>query len=180
MSGLSAGFDPVTIRLLEDLGVGPGWWCCEVGTGAGSIAGWLAGGVAPHGRVMVTDFDTRFLSDLAGLPGVKVRQADLKSDPPPPDAFDPIHARAVLEHLPGGEQVIPALAAGLHLGGVLLIEDTVIGGDFRPGRRTDGSPEKGRRSVHPGPGSRQRRFPCGGRGPAVRAATTRLIDRYGG
>ena len=30
LSGLSAGFDPVTIRLLEDLGVGPGWSCCEV------------------------------------------------------------------------------------------------------------------------------------------------------
>jgi len=66
-----------------------------------TVRGATVGVWAPHGRVMVTDFDTRFLSDLAGLPGVKVRQADLKSDPPPPDAFDPIHARAVLEHLPG-------------------------------------------------------------------------------
>ena len=61
---------------------------------------------------MVTDLDTRFLSDLAGLPGVEVRQVDVTSDPLPPDAFDLIHARAVLEHLPGREQVIPALAAG--------------------------------------------------------------------
>ena len=86
--------------------------------------------MAPHGRVMVTDLDTRFLSDLAGLPGVQVRQADITSDPLPPDAFDLIHARAVLEHLPDREQVISALAAGLRPGGVLLVEDTVIGGDF--------------------------------------------------
>jgi len=179
LSGLSAGFDPVTIRLLEDLGVGPGWSCCEVGAGAGSIARWLAGRVAPHGRVMVTDLDTRFLSDLAELPGVEVRQADVMSDPFPPDAFDLIHARAVLEHLPGREQVIPALAAGLRPGGVLLVEDTVIGGDF--GRATEPMVQPRRISeafirVLEAVGAG---FRAVGADPRVRAAATRLVDRCG-
>ncbi len=35
-----ATFDAETIRHLEDLGVGAGWRCLEVGGGGGSIATW--------------------------------------------------------------------------------------------------------------------------------------------
>jgi SAM-dependent methyltransferase len=43
------------------------------------------------------------------------------------DAFDLVHARAVLEHVPLREEVIPRLVAALRPGGVLLLEDVVFG-----------------------------------------------------
>ena len=54
-------YDPGTIRHLEQLGVGPGWRCLEVGGGGGSIAAWLSDRVGPTGHVLATDLDPRFL-----------------------------------------------------------------------------------------------------------------------
>src|SRR5438034_3794011 len=42
LRALSDIYDPDTIRHLEDLGVGTGWRCLEVGAGEGSIARWLS------------------------------------------------------------------------------------------------------------------------------------------
>jgi hypothetical protein len=60
LAGLSAQFDPVTIRHLASIGVEAGWHCLEVGAGAGSIARWLAATVGGTGRVVATDLDTQF------------------------------------------------------------------------------------------------------------------------
>jgi ubiquinone/menaquinone biosynthesis C-methylase UbiE len=94
---ISATFDAGTIRHLQELGVGPGWHCLEVGGGGGSIAVWLAARVAPTGRVLVTDIDTRFLETL-NLPGIEVRRHDIATDPLPEGAFDLVHSRLMLQH----------------------------------------------------------------------------------
>ena len=39
---LEDSFDPGTFRWLDQLGVGSGWRCLEVGAGGGSVARWLA------------------------------------------------------------------------------------------------------------------------------------------
>jgi SAM-dependent methyltransferase len=121
-AALSAMFDSGTIRHLGDRGVGRGWDCLEVGGGSGSIATWLADRVGPTGRVLVTDIDQRFLEALK-LPNLEVLRHNIVSDPLPENAFDLVHARLVLIHLPEREQVLKRLVAALKPGGWLVDEE---------------------------------------------------------
>lgn len=115
--------DPGTIRFLEALGVGAGWRCLEVGAGGGSIAAWLCERVGPTGRVLAIDLETKFLAAL-DYPQLEVRRLDVTSDALPEGAFDLIHERAVLLHLPTRREVLTRLVKALQPGGWLLCEDT--------------------------------------------------------
>jgi SAM-dependent methyltransferase len=119
---LSVLFDPGTIRHLEGRGIGAGWHCLEVGGGGGSITAWLAERVGPTGHVLVTDIDSRFLEPLDAS-NVEVRRHDVVTDPLPQAAFDLIHARAVLIHLPERDRVLARLVAALKPGGWLVDEE---------------------------------------------------------
>lgn len=123
--GLETVYDPATTRALAATGVGPGWRCWEVGGGGGSIAAWLAQRVGPAGRVLVTDLDPRFLAALPALqrPQVTVRCHDVGREPPPAGAFDLIHARLVLIHVPTREAALGRLVGALKPGGWLVVED---------------------------------------------------------
>lgn len=115
-------YDEGTMRRLDGLGVQSGWRCLEVGAGAGSVAQWLCSRVGSTGRVLAVDLDTRFLDQL-DEPNLDVLRMDLRTDELPRDAFDLIHARAVLVHIPQREQILDTLVAALRPGGVLLVED---------------------------------------------------------
>lgn len=119
---LSAIYDRGTIRHLEDLGVGEGWHCLEVGGGGGSITVWLANHVGSTGRVLATDIDPRFL-EFVTPQNVEVRRHNIVTDPLPEAAFDLIHARLVLIHLPERERVLARLVAALKPGGWLVDEE---------------------------------------------------------
>ncbi len=119
---LSAIYDRTTIQHLENIGIGPGWKCLEVGGGGGSIGAWLAARVGPTGHVLVTDLDPRFLEPLQA-PNLEVRRHNLASEPLPEAAFDLIHARLVLGHLPKPEKVLARLVAALKPGGYLIDEE---------------------------------------------------------
>ena len=119
---LAALFDSTTQRHLRDRGVGPGWHCLEVGGGGGSIATWLGGRVGPAGRVTVTDVDTRFLENVT-LQNVEVRRHDITRDALPERAFDLIHTRMVLMHLPARDEVLSRLLLALKPGGWLVCEE---------------------------------------------------------
>ena len=121
-AALSALFDATTERHLADRGVAPGWHCLEVGAGGGSIARWLGERVGPAGRVVATDLDTHSLEQLE-LPNVEVRRHDITSDPLPERAFDLIHTRMVLMHLPSRDEVLPCLLSALKPGGWLVCEE---------------------------------------------------------
>lgn len=121
-NALSAMFDAGTIRHLEDRGVGPGWRCLEVGGGGGSIANWLCERVGAAGRVVVTDIDTRFL-ESSKLPNLKVWRHDIVNDPLPEGAFDLVHVRLVLVHLPDKEKVLKKLIGALKPGGWFIGEE---------------------------------------------------------
>jgi SAM-dependent methyltransferase len=121
-AALSELFDPGTIRHLQERGVGRGWHCLEVGGGGGSIASWLADRVGPTGRVMATDIDPRFLEFL-NLPNLEVRRHNIAADPLPEAAFDLVHARLVLMHLPEREQAMARMIAALKPGGWLIDEE---------------------------------------------------------
>jgi ubiquinone/menaquinone biosynthesis C-methylase UbiE len=120
---LSDLYDDETIRCLQAIGIAPGWQCLEVAAGGGSIARWLAGQVGTGGgRVLATDLDTRFLASLAD-PAIEVRQHDIVRDPLPGAAFDLVHARLILVHLPERERALANMSGALKPGGWLVCEE---------------------------------------------------------
>lgn len=119
---LSDLYDDETIRCLQTIGVASGWQCLEVAAGGGSIAQWLANQVGTSGRVLATDLDTRFLESLAG-PTLEVRRHDIVRDPLPAPAFDLVHARLILVHLPERELALAKMVGALKPGGWLVCEE---------------------------------------------------------
>lgn len=126
LRSLEALFDEASTRHLAGLGAGEGWRCLEVGCGAGGVACWLAERVGPAGGVVATDLDTRFI-DTGGRANLEVRRHDIRTDPLEEGAFDLVHARALLEHLPEHRQVLQRMVAALRPGGWVVVEDTDFG-----------------------------------------------------
>ena len=127
LTAIESLFDPTSRRLLAGLGVAEGWHCLEIGCGAGGVAAWLSDRVGATGTVLATDLDTRHI-DGRGRANLEARVHDIVTDPLDDAAFDLIHARAVLVHLPDRQQVLKRLIAALRPGGWLLIEDVDFGG----------------------------------------------------
>ncbi len=112
-------FDPFSARLLDRVGVQPGWDCLEVGAGAGSVARMLAER-AGSDHVTATDMSTDFLAPLADI-GVRVLHHDVTKDEAP-GLFDLIHSRLVLEHLADPGDAVRRMASWLKPGGCLIAE----------------------------------------------------------
>jgi SAM-dependent methyltransferase len=121
-SSLESLHDPDTIRHLLGTGVGRGWRCLEIGGGSGSIGRWLADCVGPEGHVVATDIDPRFLAS-SGHTNLEVRRHDVSTDPLPEAAFDLIHTRLVLIHVPQRDAALERLVSALKPGGWLVVED---------------------------------------------------------
>lgn len=119
---LAGLYDDETIRCLQAVGIAPGWHCLEVAAGGGTIAQWLAGQVGISGRVLATDLDTRFLESRAD-PAFELRQHDIARDPLPDRAFDLVHARLILVHLPERESALAKMVGALKPGGWLVCEE---------------------------------------------------------
>jgi SAM-dependent methyltransferase len=79
--------------------------------------------VGTSGRILATDIEPRFLEPLAGLDNVDVARHDVVVDPLPEGAFDLVHARLVLVHVPERLTAVHRLVQALRPGGWLLIED---------------------------------------------------------
>lgn len=123
--------DPYTKLHLERLGLREGWRCLEVGGGGGAIVAWMCERVGSSGRVVATDLDTRFL-DVIDAENLEVRRHDIVNDPLEQDAFDLVHSRYVLEHLPERERALDNLIAAVKPGGWLLVEDVDVTDMARP------------------------------------------------
>ncbi|MDB5410531.1 MAG: putative methyltransferase [Rhodospirillales bacterium] len=122
LDAVEAFLDPGTIRALEGLGVAPGWRCLELGAGGGSIAAWLSSRVGPAGKVVATDLDTRYVAERADAANIEIRRQDIVADPLEASAFDLVHARLVLEHIPQRDAVLAKLTRSLRPGGWLMLE----------------------------------------------------------
>jgi ubiquinone/menaquinone biosynthesis C-methylase UbiE len=119
-------YDPATIRHLEMIRASEGWNCLEVGAGAGSVAQWLATRVGPTGKVVATDIDMRFLSQIS-IPNLEIRRHDIIKDDLETGQYDLVHCRLLLRHLPEPEEALRQMANALRPGGWLLIEETDYG-----------------------------------------------------
>lgn len=115
-------YDPDTFRRLDAVGPGEGAHCLEVGAGAGSVARWLARRVGPTGRVVATDRDPQHLHSLDD-PAIEVRRHDILVDPVEDAAYDLVHCRALLLHLPDPAAALHRMARAVRPGGLLLVED---------------------------------------------------------
>jgi SAM-dependent methyltransferase len=122
LDALETIWDPWTVRNLETVGVGEGWRCVEVGAGGGSIAGWLARHVGPSGHVVATDLDPRLLAAIEA-PNLETREHDITRKDLEPAAYDLVHCRLLLEHLPEHEAALRRMLAALKPGGWLLVEE---------------------------------------------------------
>ena len=118
-AALAELLDEHTRWRIEELIELPGKRCLEVAAGAGSIARWLAVRVGPDGHVLATDLKPQHIS---GGPGLTVRPHDITSGEPL-GAFDLVHARLLLNHLPQRDAALRHLVGALKPGGVLLTED---------------------------------------------------------
>jgi len=125
--------DPGTVSVLETIGVTNGWRCLEVGGGGGSVTRWLCDRVGPEGHVVATDLSPRFLEEI-DAPNLEVRKHNIVTDPMEEGAFDLVHSRDVLEHIPERELVLDKMLAALKPGGWLVAEDV----DFVSALRVDG------------------------------------------
>jgi len=117
---LAAVFNPWTFRHVDALGLRPGATCWEVGAGGPSVPAWLAAHVGAGGDVLATDIDVSWMPEERSF---RVEQHDVAGDEPPAGAFDLVHARLVLTHVPGRDEALRHMAASLRAGGWLLIED---------------------------------------------------------
>ena len=121
-AALAALFDPWTFRHLDDLGLGEGWRCWEVGAGGFSVPRGLAERVGTSGRVLATDIDVAWMVPAAG-DALEVRRHDVIRDPPPSETFDLIHARLVLVHLEDRAAALQVMIDAMRPGGWLVLED---------------------------------------------------------
>lgn len=118
--------DPETTCRMKELGVAPGWRCLEVGAGHGSIACWLAERVVPIGQVVATDIDVRFLERIR-LTNLEVRRHDVCENEFEPSAYDLVHCRDLLVHVPKPEEALARMAKAVHSGGWLFVEEPDFG-----------------------------------------------------
>jgi 2-polyprenyl-3-methyl-5-hydroxy-6-metoxy-1,4-benzoquinol methylase len=122
LNALAELFDCGTARHLANCGVDEGWRCLEIGGGGGSIAKWLADRVSPGGHVIATDIDTKHLHALHDS-RIEIWRHDLTCDPLPVSAFDLIHARLVLVHIPQRDDILHQMIHALKPGGWLVCEE---------------------------------------------------------
>lgn len=117
---LARVIDPTTRTTLAGL-VQPGWHCCDVGSGAGTVVAWLADHVGTEGRVVSVDVDCRFQPPSSGT--VEVREADVTTEAIGEAEFDLVHARGVLQHIAQREEVLTAMVAATRPGGWVVVTD---------------------------------------------------------
>jgi SAM-dependent methyltransferase len=119
LSSMESLWDPGSRALLDELGLGSGSRCLEVGAGGGSMVEWMASRGA---HVMAIDIDTRYIEHLAS-DSITVRRIDLREDELPQSEFDLVHSRLVLEHLADRREILDRLVATLKPGGWMVMED---------------------------------------------------------
>jgi SAM-dependent methyltransferase len=119
---LERALDPTTFRHLDEIGVGDGWRCLDVGAGGGSVADRLCDLVGPAGRVCAMDLDTRFLRALDRA-NLDVGEDDIVDAALPEGAFDLVHTRWTLLHIPQRAALLAKLVAALKPNGTLFLEE---------------------------------------------------------
>jgi ubiquinone/menaquinone biosynthesis C-methylase UbiE len=115
--------------LLDQIDVGPGWRCLDLGCGALGILAPLSRRVGPSGRVVGVDTDERLLATARAyveqeqLTNVELYQRDARATDLPRDSFDLVHMRFVWA-FGHAEAFLHEMLALTKPGGVVVSQET--------------------------------------------------------
>jgi len=109
-------------RLIDRIGVGPGWRAIDIGCGPLGILDTLAERVGPSGTVVGVDRERRYL-DLVELAGVELVEADATATGLPAGSFDIVHERLVLNNVARPADVVAEMARLARPGGYVALQD---------------------------------------------------------
>ena len=112
-------FNPSTFRHMVSIGLSAGWRAWEIGAGGPTVPAWIADQTKSH--VLATDIDTTWLD--AATDDFVVRRHDIGTELAPDHAFDLVHARLVLVHVPQRSEALATMVDALRPGGWLLLEE---------------------------------------------------------
>ena len=123
-------WEQVTARVLDQVGIGAGMHCLDVGCGPGEVMRLMAERVGPSGRVTGLDNDARVGREALEVLRATVAgqfefiQADAETTGEPPGGpFDLVYARLLLFHLRDPVAMLRRMHAWTRPGGVLLVQD---------------------------------------------------------
>jgi SAM-dependent methyltransferase len=125
---------PSTLRLLGEIGLGPGARCLDVGCGGGHVTLDLARIAGPTGSALGIDFDPEIVelarrdAELAGVENVEFLVADARIVEGGP--FAHVYSRFLLSHVSEPEGVVAHLRELVRAGGSVAVEDIDFAGSF--------------------------------------------------
>lgn len=126
----SKAIEPVTLRVLDRIGLGPGMRCLDAGCGPGEVMRLLGRKVGPEGLVTGLDIDAemgrRTVERLRHDEGPQFAfvEGDVTQRGPVEGApFDLVFARLLLIHMIDPVEVVRHLAAQLRPGGRIVLMD---------------------------------------------------------
>jgi ubiquinone/menaquinone biosynthesis C-methylase UbiE len=123
-------WEQVTARVLDQVGIGAGMRCLDVGCGPGEVMRLMAERVGASGRVTGLDNDGRVGREALEVLRATVTgqfefvHADAQATGEPPGApFDLVYARLLLFHLHDPVAMVRKMYAWTRPGGVMLVQD---------------------------------------------------------
>ena len=126
---------PMTMQLLDRVGLIRGMKCLDVGCGGGHVAISMARVVGSEGRVLGTDTDAEILAlaredaEAAQVTNVQFQQQDACARLWH-EEFEVAYARFLLSHLNEPENCLAAIVEGCLRGGTIVIEDIDFAASF--------------------------------------------------
>lgn len=127
----AACLKPITLHLLQDLGLREGMSVLDIGTGAGDVALLAADLVGSFGRVVAIDRDATILAhareraQAAGLGRILFEECPIE-DVQKPGEFDLVIGRYILHHQPDQVACLRHATSCLKPGGIFALVEPVL------------------------------------------------------
>jgi len=121
----SEAMAPDSRRMLEQIGVGEGWTCLDLGCGPGGITELLSERVGTSGRVVGLDMNAKFLEHArATAPNnVEFVLGDAYGSELPGESFDLVHMRFVASTAGAPERLLQEAKRLAKQGGTIALEE---------------------------------------------------------
>jgi SAM-dependent methyltransferase len=128
-------WEPTTLQLFRDVGLGPGMRCLDLGCGGGAVTFAMARLVGPDGHATGIDMDDvklalgRETAAAQGLGNVSFQAMNVY-DFRESRSYDVVYCRFLLQHLTRPVEVVSAMWEAVRPGGVLVVEDADFEGQL--------------------------------------------------
>ena len=125
----AAAMAPDAIRMLDLIGVAPGWHCLDIGCGPGGITEPMYEKAGPGGRVVGLDANAGFLDHARSRAGDRIEYilGDAYHAALPPGSFDLVHMRFVASTAGNPEQLFREAIRLARPGGIVALQEPDMG-----------------------------------------------------